>query len=105
MITYHLGTVILGQGLSLDVETDFTGMFLGLVQSMIEADPALFVEQVWPTFMPMLVGGIPTAVLTWIGVYAIFFRLTETYHKRRLERRKARIMVSAPEIRDPDTVP
>ena len=82
---YHLGRVMMGLGLSLDVELDFTGMFMGLVQSMIEADGVLFMEQIWPIWLPMFVGCVPVSILTWLLVYAVFFRLTDSYQRRRAQ--------------------
>lgn len=90
--TYYLGQVILGQGLPADdVNLNFADMFSGLVRSMIEADKALFMDKVWPVWWPMIVGSVPSALLTWIVMYTVFYRLVEAYQKRRLARRTARI--------------
>jgi uncharacterized protein (DUF2062 family) len=62
-----------------------------LVHSMIETDATMFVEQVWPLWMPMFVGSIPSAIFTWLVVYFVFFRLTKSYQERRNVRRVAKI--------------
>ncbi len=89
--TYQLGQLMLGYGLSLGDELDFTAMFTGLVQSMIEADGELFLEQVWPLWLPMFIGCIPVVIVTWIVVYSVFFRLTDSYQRRRQARRSLKM--------------
>jgi len=93
--TYEIGHLIIGRGGIEGANLNFTQMFQGLLQSMIEADGHLFLEQVWPILMPMLVGSIPCATLTWIFVYTVCFRLTATYQSRR----KAKRLVKARKIR------
>lgn len=85
--TYYLGQFILGQGLPTgEMTVNFADMFSGLIRSMIEADGALFMDKVWPIWWPMIVGSIPSALMTWIVMYTVFFRLVEAYQKRRLAR-------------------
>jgi uncharacterized protein (DUF2062 family) len=103
LTTYHLGQLMLGNGLSLDNELDFTFMFTGLIQSMIEADGALFLDQVWPIWMPMFLGSVPSALFTGVVVYAIFYRLTESYQSRRHARLERRVLHNASPDRKPDT--
>jgi len=81
--TYQVGRFILGQEVPLGTELDFTAMFMGLLQSMIEADATIFLEEVWPIWFVMAVGCIPFSIATWVGVYIIFYRLTERYQERR----------------------
>ena len=85
--TYEIGRLIMGSGVVERVNLNFTQMFAGLFQSMIEADGHLFLEQVWPILMPMLIGSVPCVILIWIVVYIIFFRLTATYQSRRRAKR------------------
>ena len=87
---YHLGRMMMGLGLSLEADLDFTAMFTGLVQSLIEADGALFMEQVWPIWLPMFIGSVPVSITTWLLVYVVFFRLTDSYQRRRKENRGSR---------------
>ena len=93
---------MLGNGLSLDNELDFTFMFTGLIQSMIEADGALFLDQVWPIWMPMFLGSVPSAIFTGVVVYAVFYRLTESYQSRRHARLEIRALHNASPDRKPD---
>ena len=87
MGTYHLGKGVMGHGISWDAELDFTAMFTGMVQSMIEADAVLFMDQVWPVWLPMFVGCVPLSILTWLVTYVVFYRLTESYQRRRRAKR------------------
>ena len=84
LTTYYLGNVILGNGIpSGDQALNFADMFSGLIRAMIEADGALFFDRVWPVWWPMIVGSIPSALLTGGVVYFIVYRLVEVYQKRR----------------------
>jgi len=86
--TYYLGNFILGNGFLVSDDTlSFSDMFSGLIRSMIEADGALFMDRVWPVWWPMIVGSIPVALLTWAGVYTVFYKLVDVYQLRREARR------------------
>lgn len=93
LTTYYMGNFILGNGLPVgDQAHNFEGMFSGLVRSMIEADGALFMDRVWPLWWPMMVGSIPSAILTGLVTYFVFYRLVEVYQKRRAKRLVARLI-------------
>jgi uncharacterized protein (DUF2062 family) len=84
LTTYYLGNFILGNGFAVtDSAFSFSDMFSGLIRSMIEADGALFIDRVWPVWWPMIVGSIPSALLTWIIVYSVFYKLVDVYQTRR----------------------
>ena len=89
--THQFGRFMLGCNVALGDDLNFTAMYTGLVHSMIETDATMFVEQVWPLWMPMFVGSIPSAIFTWLVVYFVFFRLTKSYQERRNVRRVAKI--------------
>lgn len=89
--TYYIGNVLLGNGLPTgETVLNFSDMFGGLVKSMIEMNGALFMERVWPVLWPMMVGSIPSALLTWALIYGVFYRLVEIYQRRRNMRRLAK---------------
>ncbi len=71
-------------------EGSFTGMFSALVQSLIEGDGDLFATQVWPVWLPMILGCIPISIVVGLLVYAAFYRPIEIYQMRRRSRRAAK---------------
>lgn len=94
LTTYYLGNFILGNGFLIsDPDLSFSDMFSGLIRSMIEADGALFMDLVWPVWWPMIVGSIPSALLTWVVVYTVFYKLVEMYQIRRQARRAAKAAI------------
>jgi uncharacterized protein (DUF2062 family) len=89
--SFRLGQWMLGEDSSIPGnEGGFSGMFSALIRSMIEADGHLFATQVWPVWLPMILGSIPLAIVTGLIVYATFYRPIELYQMRRLAKRLAK---------------
>ncbi len=73
---YRVGSWILGRGWLAGLPPDF-------------AVDHLF-EQVWALFLPMLVGGLPLAVVAWLAFYWPGRYLVAAYQRNRLLRRLRR---------------
>jgi hypothetical protein len=69
--TYNLGHWLLG-GSPVSAHSpfpDFISLFSGLIRALLEFDLVYLIDHVWPVLWPMMIGGIPTAVVVWIGTF------------------------------------
>jgi uncharacterized protein len=86
--SYELGLWILGDAGSmprLGVGA-FVHLFGNLVRSALTADVDLFMQAVWPFWMPMMVGGVPLGALAGAISYVAIRRLVERVRARRAGR-------------------
>lgn len=67
-LTLHTGYLILPQKIILNSK-DFKIFFTKLYHSIINLDFNLFLNDIWPIFLPMLIGSIPYFILVWWLVY------------------------------------
>ncbi|MBR5599340.1 MAG: DUF2062 domain-containing protein [Alphaproteobacteria bacterium] len=72
-LTLHTGYFLLAYKVT-PQEQDFKIFFLKLYHSIINIDFNLFLTDIWPMFLPMLVGCIPYYIIVWWGVYYMAFK-------------------------------
>lgn len=93
---HTLGQWILpGPGVGEPAARDFADMFGRLLHDLLTFDIAGVAEYAWPMLWPMLVGGIPTAIVAWIVVYLPMRRLISGFQQSRLKRRLRKKAVRA----------
>ena len=63
-LTLHLGCFILGADAPI-LPLDFKIFFKKLFRAVISLDFNLFISDIWPIFLPMLVGCIPCYIIVW----------------------------------------
>lgn len=66
---------------------DFLRLFGAMTQAFLRFDLMFVLETAWPVFLPMLVGGIPTAIVVWFVFYFPLKPAVAAYQHRRLARR------------------
>tara|TARA_B100000315_G_C14587217_1_gene593687 strand:+ start:610 stop:1167 length:558 start_codon:yes stop_codon:yes gene_type:complete len=69
-------------------DLDFAALFGNAKQAALKFDLTFLSDTVWPIFGPMLLGSIPTAIVTWFLFYYAIKHIIETYRHSRLERAK-----------------
>ncbi len=90
---YQLGLLILGQ----DVANDLSAELFDEFNAYISSHPAAYVlshpgqafKLIWPVFLPMLVGGVPTGIVAWCCFYWPLRRAVESYQHHRRKRVRA----------------
>ena len=87
--TYEFGVLLLGEGSLESGETPFRTMFGGLYRSIETFDGTLFVDQVMPTLLPMIVGSIPVSIIAGVSAYFIVLRPVRAVHKLRQVRKNS----------------
>ncbi|MFA7428785.1 MAG: DUF2062 domain-containing protein [Rhodospirillaceae bacterium] len=95
LASYWLGRLMLGEGADHGAQAlEFSAVFHALWHGIRHLDMPHLVENVWPVWWPMFVGGIPLAVLSWFAFYLPIRRAMVGYHHvrglRRLEKLAAR---------------
>ncbi len=91
--TYSLGHWILG-GSPVSAQPsipDFINLFSGLIRALLEFDLAYLIDHVWPVLWPMMIGGIPTAVVVWIGTFWLVRGAVAEYQHVRHRRRRIKV--------------
>jgi hypothetical protein len=73
-------------------EPDFTTIFSSCMDALLRYDPVYLFETAWPVLWPMFVGGLPTFVVVWFGVYLTLRPLIEKYQSRRRQQRMKKII-------------
>ncbi len=63
-LTLHIGYIILSSDI-LPIPIDFKIFFKNLFHAVISLDFNLFISDIWPIFLPMLVGCIPCYIVAW----------------------------------------
>ncbi len=84
--TYSFGNWLLGGGpvSAQPPNPDFISLFSGLIRALLEFDLIYLIDHVWPVLWPMMIGGIPTAVVVWIGTFwMVRGAIAEYQHVRR----------------------
>ena len=72
------------------VQSDFTQLFGRSMVALLRFDFGYLYEHALPVLLPMIAGGIPTAILVWIGVYFPVKSLVVAYQNKRNARRGRR---------------
>ena len=68
---------------------DFSEFFGSFTEAVLRFDLVYLFETAWPVFWPMVVGGIPTAIVAWFVFYFPLKPMVDAYqHRRRLRRMK-----------------
>ena len=67
-LTLHTGHFIMGDE-AYPLPPSFKDFFAKLFHAIITLDFNLFVSDIWPIFLPMLIGSIPYFILVWWLVY------------------------------------
>ena len=88
---FNIGNWIMGgpvptQGAAPHAET-FSVMFGHLVEALLQLDTGFILKSAWPLILPMLIGGIPTSIVTWVVVYFPLKRLIANHQHNLVERR------------------
>ncbi len=71
-------------------DLDFIGLFGRMLEAVLRLDAGYLFETAWPVFLPMLAGGIPTAVVVWMAVYVPLKPVVASHQRRRRARRDRR---------------
>lgn len=82
-LTGQVGTVLLGYDVSTDVPP--------LSMDALWADPITYMAGFLPVIFPLLVGGVPVAIIIWLLFYVAFRGLISGYRESRSRRKKARL--------------
>jgi len=69
-----------------DQDLDFAALFGNASQAALKFDLTFLADTVWPVFGAMLLGGIPTAIITWFLFYYAIKHIIDTYRHSRVER-------------------
>ncbi len=88
--TFELGKLVLQIDTEVVGERPFRTMFEGLYSSVRNFDGGMFVDQVLPTFLPMLLGSLPVAIVAGVVSYFVVLKPIRTVHKIRHDRKEAR---------------
>ncbi len=65
----------------------FSAMFGQLMEAFLQLDTRYILKSAWPLIMPMLIGGVPTGIVTWLVCYFPLRRLIANHQHSRVERR------------------
>lgn len=89
---YELGHWMgVGTGGHASENLDFISLFGKMLEAVLRLDAGYLFETAWPVFfLPMLAGGIPTALVMWIAFYVPLKPVVESYQRRRRARRERR---------------
>ena len=68
-------------------DLDFGALFGNMLEAVVSGDMDFLVETAGPVFWPMLLGSVPTMIVTWIVFYVPLKKMVEGYQKARLARR------------------
>lgn len=63
-LTFHTGHFLIGSKTD-QLPDDFKYFFAKLFHAIISLDFNLFISDIWPIFLPMLIGCIPYYIITW----------------------------------------
>ena len=68
LLTLHLGLLILGTDAP-SQPPEFKILFVEMFHNVLELDAKAFFKDIWPVFLPMLVGSMPVYIIVWAGIY------------------------------------
>ncbi len=84
---YNVGVLMgMGGGDHGEEPLDFAALFGHMIESALKFDLAYLAKVAWPIFGPMLVGSIPTTIVTWILFYYGIKYIVTAYRHSRLKR-------------------
>lgn len=69
-----------------DGELDFAALFGHVGEAVLKFDVSYLAETAWPVFGPMLIGSVPTAIVTWFLFYYLVKYIITSYRHSRAER-------------------
>jgi hypothetical protein len=93
---FFLGKMLgAGGGVDLPDSTAFAMLFGNIIEALLAFDLAFLSDVAWPVIFPMLVGGVPAAVVVWFAFYLPGRPLIERYQRRRALRRRRKIEAEA----------
>ncbi|MBL6945248.1 MAG: DUF2062 domain-containing protein [Rhodospirillales bacterium] len=64
-------------------ELNFSEFFGSFTEAFLRFDLVYLVETAWPVFWPMVIGGIPTALVVWFVFYLPLKPVVAAYQRRR----------------------
>ncbi len=67
-------------------ELNFLEFFGAFTEAFLSFDLVFLFKTAWPVFWPMVVGGIPTAIVAWFVFYFPLKPMVRAYQNRRLRR-------------------
>ena len=82
-------------------DLDFAALFGNAKQAALKFDLTFLAESVWPIFGPMLLGAIPTVIVTWFLFYFAIKHIIKTYRHSRVERVKHKQHETGIEVKTP----
>jgi len=105
---YNAGLWMIGSGHLSNSEVEFATVFSQSMEALIRFDMAYLIKTSGPVLWPMLVGSLPTAIVTWIIFYVPLQPMISRYQtkrnhrrtKKRRERKKENL--ARPELEDKD---
>lgn len=105
---YNAGLWMIGGGHLDSAEVEFATVFSQSMEALIRFDMAYLIKTSGPVLWPMLVGSLPTAIVTWIIFYVPLQPMIASYQtkrnhrrsKKRRERKKER--AERPQLADED---
>ncbi len=69
-LIFNVGIKIGAFGDSVDAkQLNFSQIFSSSLKAVMNLDMSYLFETAWPVFWPMLIGGIPTFIIVWLGTY------------------------------------
>ncbi len=68
LLTLHLGMLFLGAEAS-SQPPEFKILFMEMFHNVLELDIKAFFKDIWPVFLPMLIGCMPVYIVVWLGTY------------------------------------
>ncbi|MBO31572.1 MAG: hypothetical protein CMM74_01150 [Rhodospirillaceae bacterium] len=84
---YNVGVRLGFSGSAHDEEAlDFAALFGHMIEFALKFDLAYLAKVAWPVFGPMLVGSIPTTIVTWILFYYGIKYIVTAYRQSRIRR-------------------
>ena len=72
-LTLHLGVFLLGG--RFDMPVNFKEFFDDLYHSIISLDIDMFIRDILPILIPMLIGSIPCFVVAWFATYHLIYKV------------------------------
>ncbi|MCG8509637.1 MAG: DUF2062 domain-containing protein [Rhodospirillales bacterium] len=98
---YQVGRWILGNSYESTVEElDFSRFFGEATEALLSLDVAHLFETTWPVLLPMIVGGIPNAIIAWFVFYLPLKPMVAAYQRRRRMRLMKKAVAKTQEISD-----
>ena len=67
---------------------EFAELFGKIFSTLLESDVNSFIEFAWPIIAPMLLGAIPTSLVSWFAFYFLSVFMLRSVHQRRLKRKE-----------------